>query len=177
MPWRRMGEWRYSSSILHLGISWRWVDIFTHRQLYLRGKSPRYPLDRRLGGPQSRYGRCGVQKHFLPLPRLKPRPSNPSLYRLTWLNLLLTRSAVLLRQLLRHYCRAYSLTKANSPQFNENGEMLPFRSLGTVSPYNHSFSTHALNLKRFGTKSHTLSCSISRVHSFTQVFVCLATGQ
>jgi hypothetical protein len=24
--------------------------------LYPRGKSPRYPLDRRLGGPQSRYG-------------------------------------------------------------------------------------------------------------------------
>jgi hypothetical protein len=24
--------------------------------LYLRGKASRYPLDRRLGGPQSRYG-------------------------------------------------------------------------------------------------------------------------
>jgi hypothetical protein len=29
-----------------------------------RGKSPRYPLDRRLGGPQSRYGRCGENKNL-----------------------------------------------------------------------------------------------------------------
>jgi hypothetical protein len=27
--------------------------------LYFRGKNPRYPLDRRLGGPQSRSGRRG----------------------------------------------------------------------------------------------------------------------
>jgi hypothetical protein len=26
------------------------------------GKEPRYPLDRRLGGPQSRSGRCGEEK-------------------------------------------------------------------------------------------------------------------
>jgi hypothetical protein len=26
------------------------------------GKEPRYPLDKRLGGPQSRFGRCGEQK-------------------------------------------------------------------------------------------------------------------
>jgi hypothetical protein len=30
---------------------------FTPRPLYPQGKSPRYPLDRRLGGPQSRSGR------------------------------------------------------------------------------------------------------------------------
>jgi hypothetical protein len=31
------------------------VVSFTPRPLYLRGKSPRYPLDRRLGGPQRRF--------------------------------------------------------------------------------------------------------------------------
>jgi hypothetical protein len=39
---------------LDLGTSWRWVVSFTTRPLY-----PWYPLDRRLGGPQSRSGRCG----------------------------------------------------------------------------------------------------------------------
>jgi len=28
------------------------------------GKNPWYPLDRRLGGPQSRSGRGGEEKHF-----------------------------------------------------------------------------------------------------------------
>jgi hypothetical protein len=28
------------------------------------GKEPRYPLDRNLGGPQSRSGRCGEEKNF-----------------------------------------------------------------------------------------------------------------
>jgi hypothetical protein len=31
--------------------SWRWVVSFTPRPLYSRGKSIRYPIDRRLGGP------------------------------------------------------------------------------------------------------------------------------
>jgi hypothetical protein len=31
-----------------------------------QGKSPRYPLDRRLGGPQSRYGRCGEEENLAP---------------------------------------------------------------------------------------------------------------
>jgi hypothetical protein len=31
------------------------------------GNRPRYPLDRRLGGPQSRSGRCEVEKYLLPV--------------------------------------------------------------------------------------------------------------
>jgi hypothetical protein len=30
--------------------------------LYPRGNRPRYPLDRRLGGPQSLAGQCGEEK-------------------------------------------------------------------------------------------------------------------
>jgi hypothetical protein len=33
--------------------------------LYSQGKSPRYPLHRRLGGSQSRSGCCGVGKIFI----------------------------------------------------------------------------------------------------------------
>jgi hypothetical protein len=51
------GEWIYSS--LDLSTSWRWVVSFKNLPLYSRGKSPQYPLDRRLGGPQTLSGRYG----------------------------------------------------------------------------------------------------------------------
>jgi hypothetical protein len=36
-----------------------------------QGKSPWYPLDRRLGGPQSRSGRGGEEKNSQPPPGLE----------------------------------------------------------------------------------------------------------
>jgi hypothetical protein len=63
--------------ILDLGTRWRWVVSFTPRPLYPRGKSPWYPLDRRLGGPQSRYGRGGERKISSPSRDSKPRSSSP----------------------------------------------------------------------------------------------------
>jgi hypothetical protein len=42
-----------------LSSNWRSVVSFTPRLLYPRGNSPRYPLDRKLDGPQSRSGRRG----------------------------------------------------------------------------------------------------------------------
>jgi hypothetical protein len=51
-PWGRMGEWMYNPHVLYLGIIWRWVVSFTPRPVY-----PRYPMDRRLGWPQSPCGR------------------------------------------------------------------------------------------------------------------------
>jgi hypothetical protein len=71
-----MGEWKYSSTFFDLDIRWRGVGSFTTGKLYPRRKSPQYPLDRRLGGPQSRPGRCGVEKNLLPLPGIKPRQSS-----------------------------------------------------------------------------------------------------
>jgi hypothetical protein len=58
------------------------------RPLYARGKSPRYQLDRRLGGPQSRSERRGEEK-ILALPGLELRPlgrstRSQSLYRLRY---------------------------------------------------------------------------------------------
>jgi hypothetical protein len=62
-----------------LGTSWRWVVSFIPRPLYPRGKSPRYPLDRRLGGPQNRSGRRGREKNRAHngTRTPTPRPSNP----------------------------------------------------------------------------------------------------
>jgi hypothetical protein len=51
----------YLHAFFDLGTGWRWVVSFTPRPFYPQGKSPWYPLDRRLGGPQSRFGR-GVHK-------------------------------------------------------------------------------------------------------------------
>jgi hypothetical protein len=63
-----LGEWRYSSTHSWTRTRWRWVVSFTRRPLYPQGKSPWYPLDRRLGGPQSRSGRGGEEKNSQPLP-------------------------------------------------------------------------------------------------------------
>jgi hypothetical protein len=40
--------------------------------LYPQGKSPWYPLDRRLGEPQSWSGHGGEEKNSQPLPGLEP---------------------------------------------------------------------------------------------------------
>jgi hypothetical protein len=50
------------------------VVRFTRRPLYSRGRSLRYPLDRRLGGPQSRSGRCGEEKILDPTGTRTPTP-------------------------------------------------------------------------------------------------------
>jgi hypothetical protein len=51
---------------LDLGTSWRRMVSFTPRPLYPRVKSPRYPLHRRLGGPQNRSGRRGEETILSP---------------------------------------------------------------------------------------------------------------
>jgi hypothetical protein len=40
------------------------------------GKEPRYPLDRRVGGPQDRSGRCGEENN-LSLLGIEPGSSSP----------------------------------------------------------------------------------------------------
>jgi hypothetical protein len=76
-PWRLthyfikfhiLGSGGISPHILDLGIRWRLLVSFRPRSLYLRGKSPRYPLNRRLCGPQSLSGHGG---------ELNPESSSP----------------------------------------------------------------------------------------------------
>jgi hypothetical protein len=55
----------YVHAFFDLGTGWKWVASFTPRPLHLHGKSPCYPLDRRLRGPQSRSGR-GEDKNSQP---------------------------------------------------------------------------------------------------------------
>jgi hypothetical protein len=56
---KKMGKWIYSIDqyILNLSTRWRWPH-------YPQGKSPRYPLDRRLGGSQNQSGQRGEEKNL-----------------------------------------------------------------------------------------------------------------
>jgi hypothetical protein len=71
------GSGHIAPRILDSGPRWRWVVSFTPRPLYPQGKSPWYPLDRRLGGPQSLSGLGGEEKNSQPLPGLEPQLSSP----------------------------------------------------------------------------------------------------
>jgi hypothetical protein len=59
-----------------LGTSCRWVISFTPRPLNSRGKSPRYLLERTLGGPQGRSGWHGEEKIGDPTETRTPIPRN-----------------------------------------------------------------------------------------------------
>jgi len=52
------------------------------RPIYSQVKSPRYPLDRRLGGPKNRSGRGGEEKNSQSLPGFEP-PIHPVAERYT----------------------------------------------------------------------------------------------
>jgi hypothetical protein len=68
-----LGEWMYSS-FFDLGTRCGWVVSFTPQLLYPQGKSPWYPLGRRLGGPQSCSGCSGEEKNSQsPCQELNPR--------------------------------------------------------------------------------------------------------
>jgi hypothetical protein len=66
-----LGSGGIASRILDLGTRWRWMVSFTPLLLYLQGNGPWHPLDRRLGGLQSRYGPGGEEKNSQPLPGLE----------------------------------------------------------------------------------------------------------
>jgi hypothetical protein len=67
-----LGSGGIAPRILNLGTRWRWVVSSTPRHLYPKGKSPWDPLDRRLGGPQSRSGCGGEEKNSQPPPGIEP---------------------------------------------------------------------------------------------------------
>jgi hypothetical protein len=70
--WRRIGEWRYSSTH-SLTSARRGGDWSASRPgRFTPRKEPRYPLDRSLGGPQSRSGRGGEEKNSQPPPGIEP---------------------------------------------------------------------------------------------------------
>jgi hypothetical protein len=69
-------NWRYSPTIIDLGTRWSWVVRFTFQSHYSRENHPRYPLDRGLGGFQSRSERCRREKNLMSLLGIEHRKSS-----------------------------------------------------------------------------------------------------
>jgi len=67
--------------VWHHALTWTlyggWVVRFTSWPLSLWGKSPRYPLDGRLGAPHSLSGRGDKEEKSLPPPGVDPQSSSP----------------------------------------------------------------------------------------------------
>jgi hypothetical protein len=59
-----IGEWRYNSIFLDIGIKWRTAVSLAPQPLYPRENSPRYPLNRRLSVPHSRSGLFGKKSCY-----------------------------------------------------------------------------------------------------------------
>jgi hypothetical protein len=78
MPWRRVGEWRYSSTC-----SWP-----QHWTLYHGGAIPRYSLNRRLGGTHGRSLRFGEEQNLFSLLAIEPQLLGRALHGLDRLILL-----------------------------------------------------------------------------------------
>jgi hypothetical protein len=76
IAWRHKGKWKYNSTILELGTRWRWLVSFMPPLLSFWGKSSRYPLHRRLGGPQTWSRLYRERNNFLPLLEIEPPTSN-----------------------------------------------------------------------------------------------------
>jgi hypothetical protein len=80
-PWKRMGEWMNISTFSYLGTE---VSSRIHVPAALPpGKSPLYPLDRRLSGPQSRSGQYGEVKILAPTGTRTPTHRSSSQYPVT----------------------------------------------------------------------------------------------
>jgi hypothetical protein len=68
LNWRRMGEWRYNTTILDLSTRWRWVARFTSPPLYPPEKESQFPEP---------VWTLWSRENLFPLPRIEPRPSSP----------------------------------------------------------------------------------------------------
>jgi hypothetical protein len=80
-----MGEWKYSSRILDLGIRWRWVVGFTPRPLYLRGNNPLYQFVGAWVGPEVDLYAVETKISWpCRESNLGRRARSPSLYRLSY---------------------------------------------------------------------------------------------
>jgi hypothetical protein len=69
----------YGGVDVEIHIMLRWVVSFKPRPLYPWRKSPRYPLDKMLGGPQNQFEQFEKRQFFTPIGSrtATPRSSSP----------------------------------------------------------------------------------------------------
>jgi hypothetical protein len=73
--WRSGG---IAPRIIDLGTGMEMIGQLHAPAALLPGKEPRYPLGRRMGGPQNRCGHGGEEKNSQPLPGLEPPIIQPA---------------------------------------------------------------------------------------------------
>jgi len=78
IPWNVRGSVGTAARILNLGIRWKWVVSFTPRLFHPVERILRYPLDTRLCGPQSRFGRGGEEEQKNHCFRRESNPARPA---------------------------------------------------------------------------------------------------
>jgi hypothetical protein len=63
---------------LHYSWPWHYTELNgqLHAPAALSVRAPQYPLYKRLEGPQSLYGRCGVEQNLIALPGIESLPSS-----------------------------------------------------------------------------------------------------
>jgi hypothetical protein len=61
-----MGSGGATPGILNLDTGWKCMAIFMVRLLFLSGRNPLHPLERRVGGSKSRCGHGGGKKYLPP---------------------------------------------------------------------------------------------------------------
>jgi hypothetical protein len=99
VPWRQMDSRSMATLILKRGARWRWVVRITSRPHYPRKKTPRHPLNRKLGGQKSRSGLSWEWKviyHCRNCATIPPRSSSPGPNRYTEHSITAATSCVLL---------------------------------------------------------------------------------
>jgi hypothetical protein len=115
---RYWGSGGIAPRVLNLSARRRLVARFTYRPLYLRGKSPQYIFDRRLGVPQSRSGRGGEEKNICPAGNKSGRPARSSVTILTELPRFHAPPQSVFEAILRLSCTRYGCHGINgNPKF------------------------------------------------------------
>jgi hypothetical protein len=97
---KTMRKWKYSSSILDLATRWMWAVIFKPRPLYPQERAPDTYWIGDWVGPW----RCEGERYLFSQPGIKPRPSSPSLYRLSCCSASAVEADILLPHTRGTYC-------------------------------------------------------------------------
>jgi hypothetical protein len=71
--WGSVGEWRYNPTHSLTSAADRGEGSSSRPGRFTPRREPRYPLNRRLGGPQSRSGNLGEEKNLFPVLGIEPR--------------------------------------------------------------------------------------------------------
>jgi hypothetical protein len=126
--------------------------------LHPQGKSPWYPLDRRLGGVQSRYGHGGENKNSQPLLGLEIPITQPIAQHYTtglaWLNFLY-KNLLIINFLKINYFSMYSPCTPINHHHSSDSFLMPLSKTVCDYPSSHCTKSSSLTLCLFLPRAQT----------------------